>query len=184
MCARKRATPIGPTARATTSPCHYRDEVLPLRKIISDETMLRYGAMQIDVFALLTEARQRHRRERRGDRGATGFLARQQPISSRAGRRRRRGQRQRAGRANRDRPSVRPANERERRPSMLSRRDLLGAGGRSRGCRRGQRPRAGGEHSGGADDQRQHDAAAAVSGERPGLPAGRRRSTAGRCRGA
>ncbi len=38
---------------------HYRDEVLPLRKIISDETMLRYGAMQIDVFALLTEARQR-----------------------------------------------------------------------------------------------------------------------------
>ena len=38
---------------------HYRDEVLPQRKIISDETMLRYGAMQIDVFSLLTEARQR-----------------------------------------------------------------------------------------------------------------------------
>ena len=38
---------------------HYRDEVLPLRKIISDETTLRYGAMQIDVFSLLTEARQR-----------------------------------------------------------------------------------------------------------------------------
>ena len=38
---------------------HYQREVLPLRKIISDETMLRYGAMQIDVFALLTEARQR-----------------------------------------------------------------------------------------------------------------------------
>ena len=38
---------------------HYRDEVVPLRKIISDETMLRYGAMQIDVFSLLTEARQR-----------------------------------------------------------------------------------------------------------------------------
>jgi outer membrane protein TolC len=38
---------------------HYRREVLPLRKIISDETMLRYGAMQIDVFSLLTEARQR-----------------------------------------------------------------------------------------------------------------------------
>ena len=37
----------------------YRDEVLPLRKIISDETMLRFGAMQIDVFSLLTEARQR-----------------------------------------------------------------------------------------------------------------------------
>jgi outer membrane protein TolC len=33
--------------------------VLPLRKIISDETLLRYNAMQIDVFALLAEARQR-----------------------------------------------------------------------------------------------------------------------------
>lgn len=38
---------------------HYRTEVLPLRQIISDETMLRYGAMQIDVFALLMEAQRR-----------------------------------------------------------------------------------------------------------------------------
>src|SRR5262249_18159984 len=38
---------------------HYQNEVVPLRKIISDETTLRYGAMQIDVFALLAEARQR-----------------------------------------------------------------------------------------------------------------------------
>lgn len=38
---------------------HYRREVLPLRKLISDELLLRYNAMQIDVFALLTEARQR-----------------------------------------------------------------------------------------------------------------------------
>jgi outer membrane protein TolC len=38
---------------------HYRREVLPLRKIISDEMLLRYNAMQVDVFALLTEARQR-----------------------------------------------------------------------------------------------------------------------------
>ncbi len=37
---------------------HYRGEVLPLRKIISDETLLRYNAMQIDVFSLLAEARQ------------------------------------------------------------------------------------------------------------------------------
>lgn len=37
----------------------YRREVLPLRKTISDETLLRYNAMQIDAFALLTEARQR-----------------------------------------------------------------------------------------------------------------------------
>ena len=38
---------------------HYRREVLPLRKIISEETLLRYNAMQIDVFSLLAEARQR-----------------------------------------------------------------------------------------------------------------------------
>jgi outer membrane protein TolC len=38
---------------------HYQREVLPLRKIISDETLLRYNGMLIDVFALLAEARQR-----------------------------------------------------------------------------------------------------------------------------
>jgi len=38
---------------------HYQREVLPLRQIISDETLLRYNAMQIDVFSLLAEARQR-----------------------------------------------------------------------------------------------------------------------------
>ena len=37
----------------------YHDQVLPLRQTITDETMPRYGAMQIDVFSLLTEARQR-----------------------------------------------------------------------------------------------------------------------------
>jgi len=38
---------------------HYHREVLPLRQIISEEMLLRYNAMQIDVFALLAEARQR-----------------------------------------------------------------------------------------------------------------------------
>jgi len=38
---------------------HYQREVLPLRKIISDETLLRYNAMLIDVFSLLAEGRQR-----------------------------------------------------------------------------------------------------------------------------
>src|SRR6516164_682730 len=38
---------------------HYQREVLPLGKIISDETLLRYNAMLIDVFSLLAEARQR-----------------------------------------------------------------------------------------------------------------------------
>jgi outer membrane protein TolC len=37
----------------------YQREVLPLRKIISDEMQLRFSSMQVDVFALLTEARQR-----------------------------------------------------------------------------------------------------------------------------
>jgi outer membrane protein TolC len=38
---------------------HYQREVLPLRKLISDEMLLRYNAMQIDVFVLLTDARSR-----------------------------------------------------------------------------------------------------------------------------
>jgi outer membrane protein TolC len=38
---------------------HYQREVLPLRKIITEESQLRFSAMQIDVFALLQEARQR-----------------------------------------------------------------------------------------------------------------------------
>jgi outer membrane protein TolC len=38
---------------------HYRRDVLPLRKVISDEMLLRYNAMQVDVFSLLAEARQR-----------------------------------------------------------------------------------------------------------------------------
>ncbi|MBO0754243.1 MAG: TolC family protein [Bradyrhizobiaceae bacterium] len=37
----------------------YRNRILPLREVITNETMLRYGAMQIDVFTLLTEVRQR-----------------------------------------------------------------------------------------------------------------------------
>jgi outer membrane protein TolC len=38
---------------------HYEREVLPLRKIITDETMLNYNAMIRDLFALLAEARAR-----------------------------------------------------------------------------------------------------------------------------
>jgi outer membrane protein TolC len=38
---------------------HYEREVLPLRKIITEEMQLRFSSMQIDVFALLVEARQR-----------------------------------------------------------------------------------------------------------------------------
>ncbi|MFN5452520.1 TolC family protein, partial [Bradyrhizobium sp.] len=38
---------------------HYAREVLPLRQIISEEMQLRYSRMQVDIFALLVEARQR-----------------------------------------------------------------------------------------------------------------------------
>ncbi|UFZ07791.1 TolC family protein [Bradyrhizobium ontarionense] len=38
---------------------HYGREVLPLRQIISEEMQLRYSSMQVDIFALLLETRQR-----------------------------------------------------------------------------------------------------------------------------
>ncbi len=37
---------------------HYRDEVVPLRKQISEENLLRYNGMLISVFELLTDARE------------------------------------------------------------------------------------------------------------------------------
>jgi outer membrane protein TolC len=38
---------------------HYQREILPLRKIITDGMQLQFSSMQIDVFALVVEARQR-----------------------------------------------------------------------------------------------------------------------------
>ena len=37
---------------------HYRDRVIPLRKKISDETMLRYNGMLVSAFELLADARE------------------------------------------------------------------------------------------------------------------------------
>lgn len=37
---------------------HYRDRVIPLRKKISDETMLRYNGMLVSVFELLADSRE------------------------------------------------------------------------------------------------------------------------------
>ena len=37
---------------------HYRDEIVPLRKKISDENMLRYNGMLISVFELLADSRE------------------------------------------------------------------------------------------------------------------------------
>ncbi|MBC7730507.1 MAG: RND transporter, partial [Bacteriovorax sp.] len=36
---------------------HYRDEIVPLKKRISDENQLRYNGMLIGVFELLADAR-------------------------------------------------------------------------------------------------------------------------------
>jgi outer membrane protein TolC len=38
---------------------HFQREILPLRKIITEEMQLRFSSMQVDVFALLVETRQR-----------------------------------------------------------------------------------------------------------------------------
>lgn len=38
---------------------HYEREILPLQKIINDESQLRFSAMIVDVFALLADARER-----------------------------------------------------------------------------------------------------------------------------
>lgn len=37
---------------------HYRDEVIPLRKKVSDETLLRYNGMLVSVFELLADSRE------------------------------------------------------------------------------------------------------------------------------
>lgn len=37
---------------------HYRDQVIPLRKKISDETLLRYNGMLVSVFELLADSRE------------------------------------------------------------------------------------------------------------------------------
>ena len=36
---------------------HYRDEVLPLRRVIAEENLLRYNGMLIGVFELLADTR-------------------------------------------------------------------------------------------------------------------------------
>ncbi|WP_315631123.1 hypothetical protein, partial [Escherichia coli] len=37
---------------------HYRDEIVPLRKTIAEENVLRYNGMLIGVFELLADARE------------------------------------------------------------------------------------------------------------------------------
>jgi outer membrane protein TolC len=46
---------------------HYRDEVVPLKKRISEENLLRYNGMAISVFELLADSREQVR-------GVTGYV--------------------------------------------------------------------------------------------------------------
>ena len=53
---------------------HYRDEIVPLRKLIADENLLRYNGMLIGVFELLADAREQIASVNASDRGAARFL--------------------------------------------------------------------------------------------------------------
>ncbi|MGJ4943034.1 TolC family protein [Bradyrhizobium sp. HKCCYLS1011] len=61
---------------------HYQREVLPLRQIISDEMQLRYSSMQVDVFALLVEARQRIASRRAAIDAMSNFFLAQAELSA------------------------------------------------------------------------------------------------------
>ena len=55
---------------------HYRDEIVPLRKRISEENLLRYNGMLISVFELLADSREQVAAVERLHRGAARFLDR------------------------------------------------------------------------------------------------------------
>ncbi len=58
---RRRRSCAKATARYRTAydiAAHYRDEIVPLRKTIAEENLLRYNGMLIGVFELLADARE------------------------------------------------------------------------------------------------------------------------------
>jgi outer membrane protein TolC len=61
---------------------HYQREVLPLRKIITEEMQLRFSSMQVDVFALLTEAKQRIAATRAATEAKRDFWLAQSELQS------------------------------------------------------------------------------------------------------
>jgi outer membrane protein TolC len=61
---------------------HYQREVLPLRQIISEEMQLRYSSMQVDIFALLVEARQRLASRRAAVDAKRAFFLAQAELSA------------------------------------------------------------------------------------------------------
>ena len=131
---------------------HYQREILPLRKIISDETLLRYNAMQIDVFALLAEARQRIAATTAAIEAQRDFwLANTNLVAAVAGTGSgRRPRRSDENRVCHDRRSARSLIFVTEIDHVFSQR-LSRIGDRARRRRRGERARSGRGHSRGAD---------------------------------
>ena len=171
-CARRRATPTATIAPAYDIASHYQRDVLPLRKIISDEMMLRYSAMQIDVFTLLARGAAEARRERGGGRRAARLLARKHRFVG-GDCRRRNGWRLKQQISPMPAPVARPATNNDKEKVMISRRNLIGGSADSRRRSGGQRPRAGRRYSRGRHLNLAGHAAAARSVERARLSAGR-----------
>jgi len=146
---------------------HYQREILPLRKIISDETLLRYNGMLVDVFTLLAEARQRIL-----STVAAIQAKRDSGLPRPTYRLRSSGE---VGRARwtkdlKPRPSQILALMAKRQTAPETGHDIskrLIGGDRARKRKRGEWPRASGKHSRGGVHQDKHDAAAFVSIERP-----------------
>ena len=119
---------------------HYQREIMPLRKIITDEMQLRFSSMQIDVFALLTEARQRLASLRGAIDAKQNFWLAQSDLQTAVN----------GGGAPAPAATIQPLSPRQRLPmavtdmeaNMFSRRGFLGSAALA-GASRGQRPRAG-----------------------------------------
>jgi outer membrane protein TolC len=60
----------------------YQGEVLPLRKVIADEMQLRFSSMQVDIFALVTEARQQIASQRKAIEAKRNFWKAQSDLQS------------------------------------------------------------------------------------------------------
>jgi outer membrane protein TolC len=61
---------------------HYQREILPLRKIITEEMQLQFSSMQVDVFALLVEARQRIASQRAAIEASRAFWLTQSELQA------------------------------------------------------------------------------------------------------
>jgi outer membrane protein TolC len=61
---------------------HYQREILPLRKTITEEMQLQFSSMQVDVFALLVEARQRIGSQRAAIEASRAFWLAQSELQA------------------------------------------------------------------------------------------------------